>query len=119
MRKSAAFSVARYDDKRREVERFRSAKAEAEAKADQAQAELRMADINLSNAKIQAPFSGVITVLHVEVGNYVNVGANVATLVDDRSLEVEAEVPGSRISGLDQGGPLTSFQSLEKHLRHL
>lgn len=103
LRKSAAFSVARYDDKRREVERFRSAKAEAEAKADQAQAELRMADINLSNAKIQAPFSGVITVLHVEVGNYVNVGANVATLVDDRSLEVEAEVPGSRISGLDQG----------------
>ena len=103
LRKSAAFSVARYDDKRREVERFRSAKAEAEAKTDQAQAELRMADINLSNAKIQAPFSGVITVLHVEVGNYVNVGANVATLVDDRSLEVEAEVPGSRISGLDQG----------------
>ena len=103
LRKSAAFSVARYDDKRREVERFRSAKAEAEAKADQAQAELRMADINLNNAKVQAPFSGVVTVLHVEVGNYVNVGANVATLVDDSSLEVEAEVPGNRVGGLDKG----------------
>ena len=103
LRKSAAFSVARYDDKRREVERFRSAKAEAEAKADQAQAELRMADINLNNAKVQAPFSGVVTVLHVEVGNYVNVGANVATLVDDSSLEVEAEVPGNRVSGLGKG----------------
>ena len=103
LRKSAAFSVARYNDKRREVERFRSAKAEAEAKADQAKAELRMANINLNNAKVQAPFSGVVTVLHVEVGTYVNVGTNVATLVDDSSLEVEAEVPGNRVGGLDQG----------------
>jgi RND family efflux transporter MFP subunit len=103
LRKSAAFSVARYDDKLRDVERFKSARAEAEAKAEQAQAELRMAEINLVNSRVLAPFNGVVTVLHVEVGNYVNVGANIATLVNDRALEVEAEVPSNRVGGLDQG----------------
>jgi len=103
LRKSAAFSVARYNDKRRDVERFRSARAEAVAKAEQAGAELRMADINLANSTVLAPFDGVVTVLHVEVGNYVNVGANVVTMVNDSTLEVEAEVPGNRVGGLDQG----------------
>ena len=61
LRKSAAFSVARYQDKLRDVERFKSALAEARAQSDQAQAELRMADINLHNAKIIAPYGGVVS----------------------------------------------------------
>src|SRR5690606_27057874 len=100
LRCSAAFSVARYQDKLRDVERFKSALAEASAKAEQAKAELRMADINLKNAKIRAPFDGVISQRHVEVGNYVSVGDRVITVLDDRSLEVEAEIPANRLGGL-------------------
>ncbi len=100
LRKSAAFSVARYQDKLREVERFKSILSEARAKLDQAQAELRMADINLHNAEIRAPFDGVITQRHVEVGNFVNVGSNVITVLNDTSLEVEAEIPANRLGGL-------------------
>ena len=103
LRKSVAFSMARYNDKLQDVEKHKSAKAEAEAKADQALAQLRMADINLSNAKITAPFDGVVTVLHVAVGNFVNVGADVVTIVNDETLEVEAEVPANRIGGLKKG----------------
>jgi len=100
LRKSSAFSVARYQDKLRQVERTKSALAEARARSDQARAELRMSDINLHNAKIRAPYAGVISARHVEVGNYVSVGARVVTILNDESLELEAEVPANRLGGL-------------------
>ena len=100
LRKSSAFSVARYQDKLRDVERSKSALAEARAQSDQAKAELRMSDINLHNAKIRAPYGGVISARHVEVGNYVGVGAKVMTILNDASLELEAEVPANRLGGL-------------------
>ena len=100
LRKSSAFSVARYQDKLRDVERSKSALAEARAQSDQAKAELRMSDINLYNAKIRAPYGGVISARHVEVGNYVGVGAKVMTIINDASLELEAEVPANRLGGL-------------------
>lgn len=103
LRKSAAFSVARYQDKLRDVERFRSALAEAKAKQEQASAELRMADINLYNSKVLAPFDGVVTKRAVEAGNYVSLGAPVVTMLNDKSLEVEAEVPANRLGGLTNG----------------
>lgn len=107
LRRSAAFSVARYQDKLRDVERFRSALAETRAKAEQARAELRMADINMRYTKIRAPFDGVITQRHVEVGNYLNVGARVVTMVNDSALEVEAEIPSTKLSGLGTGAVIT------------
>ncbi|NKB19636.1 MAG: efflux RND transporter periplasmic adaptor subunit [Alphaproteobacteria bacterium] len=103
LRKSSAFSVARYQDKLRDVERFRSALAEARAKQEQARAELRMADINLYNAKVLAPFDGVVTKRTVEAGNYVSVGSPVVTMLNEKSLEVEAEVPANRLGGLTNG----------------
>ncbi len=103
LRKSAAFSVARYQDKLRNVERFRSALAEARAKQEQARAELRMADINLYNANVLAPFDGVITKRTVESGNYVSVGSPVVTMLNEKSLEVEAEVPANQLGGLTNG----------------
>ena len=103
LRKSAAFSVARYQDKLRDVERFRSALAEARAKQEQARAELRMADINLYNANVLAPFDGVITKRTVESGNYVGVGSPVVTILNEKSLEVEAEVPANQLGGLTSG----------------
>ena len=106
LRKSAAFSVARYQDKLRDVERFRSSITEARAKTDQAKAELRMADINLYNSKILAPYDGVVTQRHVEAGNFVSVGAPIVSLVNDSALEVEGEVPTNRIGGLSPGVPI-------------
>lgn len=100
LRKSAAFSRARYQDKERDVERLKSVLAEAEAKVEQARAELSMADINLAYAEIRAPFPGVVSQRHAEIGAYLNVGAKVVTLVNDNSLEVEAEVPAARLGGL-------------------
>jgi RND family efflux transporter MFP subunit len=103
LRKSAAFSRSRYEDKRQEVSRARSALIEAEAKVKQAQAELRMTDINLYQATIRAPFDGVVSKRHTDLGAYLNVGAPVLTLINDDTLEVEAEIPSARLSGLTDG----------------
>ena len=100
LRKSSAFSAARFQDKKRDVERLKSLQAEVFARQEQSRAELRMADINLFNAKIRAPFNGVITKINVQAGNYVSVGAPVAQIINDQSLEVEAEVPANRLGGL-------------------
>ena len=103
LRKSSAFSSARYQDKLRDVERIQSSLIEAKAKREQARAKLRMANINLFNTKVIAPFDGVIIKRTVEAGDYVSLGAPVVTILNEKSLEVEAEVPANRLGGLTNG----------------
>ncbi len=112
LRKSAAFSVARYQDKLRDVERFRSSITEARAKVDQAKAELQLANINLYNSKILAPFDGVIKQRLVEAGNFVNLGAPVVGMINDSFLEVEGEVPSHRLGGMSPG---TEIEVIPEH----
>ena len=61
LRKSAAFSQARYDDKRQEVAMANSAEAEAMASLNRYRANLKLKEIALYNAAIRAPFGGVVT----------------------------------------------------------
>ena len=109
LRKSSAFSQARYDDALQEVAKARSAAAEVEASRAQARANLKLAEIDLRYAKIRAPFPGVVSMRHTEVGSYLNVGDPVITLIDDQRLEIEADVPAERISGLEAGA-VVSFR---------
>tara|TARA_R110002110_G_scaffold16061_15_gene70429 strand:- start:3700 stop:5085 length:1386 start_codon:yes stop_codon:yes gene_type:complete len=103
LRQSAAFSPARLDDKRREVERYRSAVAETAARVQQAVASLNIAEINLANAAIRAPYNGVVTQRHTEAGAYLSIGERVVTMTSDDALEIEAEVPVRRLDGLTPG----------------
>jgi RND family efflux transporter MFP subunit len=100
LQKSAAFSQARLDDKRQDVIVAESEAAENIAELASAQANRKLAEINLYNANIRAPYSGVITRRHTEVGTYVKVGDPIVDMVDNLHLEIEAEVPGNRIAGL-------------------
>ena len=86
LRKSAAYSAARYEDKRREVERYRSTVAETTARMQQAEVERDMAEINLANATIRAPYDGVVTKRHTETGAFLNVSDKVVTMTNDSSL---------------------------------
>ena len=103
LRKSAAFSKARYEDKQKDVARLSSTLSEARAKLNQAQAELSMAEIDLDQATIRAPFAGVVSRRHTDVGAFLKVGDQVVTLINDAALEVEAEVPSNRLRGLVEG----------------
>lgn len=103
LRKSAAFSKARLNDKRNEVQKYSGQLAAAEAAVSSARANLRLADIDLHNAEIRAPYNAVVAQRHVVAGNYVNVGDKIVTLINDEVLEIEAEVPADRLNGVTAG----------------
>lgn len=71
-----------------------------------AQAELALdrAKLNLSYATITAPFSGQLAVQkRIEEGTFINAGAELGTLVDDRSVRVRFDVLESEVNKINQG----------------
>lgn len=103
LRKSAAFSKARYEDEQKEVLRSRTRINVAEAILENTSAQLALARVDLEDARIRAPYAGVVTVRHTEVGAYVKQGSAVVSMVNDENLEIEADVPSQRLSGVKSG----------------
>lgn len=103
LRKSSAFSRAKHEDLERDVDAREATLTERRSQLKEAQAELNRAAIDLYNGRIRAPYDGVVSEKHTEIGAYVNVGARVVTLISDTDIEVEAEVPSDRIGGLLPG----------------
>ena len=121
LRASVAFSQARLDDLEQEtiaamseVDFARAAVQEALSLIDQNQARVERSRANLANAidnlddtAVRAPFDGVVTLRHTEVGAYLDVGATVITLVNDRDVEIEADVPYDRLGALSAGSEVS------------
>lgn len=103
IRTSAAFSQARYEDMVQDVAVQRGQVAETRAQLVQAETQFKQAERDLSDAEIRAPFPGVVSATHTEVGAYLSVGTAVVTLINDIDLDIEADVPTSRLSGLTAG----------------
>ena len=107
IRESAAFSQARYDDAVQDAAAAEAALAAAKAGLARARASLRIAEDELADGEVSAPYDGVVTVRHTEVGAYVGVGQPVVTLLNENDLEIEVDVPYNRISGLAPGTQVT------------
>lgn len=107
IRESAAFSQARYDDAVQDAASAEAALAAARAGRARARASLRIAQDELADGEVSAPYDGVVTMRHTEVGAYVGVGQPVATLLNENDLEIEVDVPYNRISGLAPGTAVT------------
>ena len=103
LKKSAAFSQARFDDAQQNVAISEARVKETEADVLAARADLELKDINLSYAEIRAPYSGVISERMTETGAYLKTGDPVVRMVGDRALEIEADVPFKRLSGISEG----------------
>ena len=103
LRRSAAFSKARLQDKEQERAWLRSELDAARAQLVQAKANLALAEMKLARGTVRAPYDGVVTALHTEIGSYRKEGEAVVALVNDRKLEIEADVPAARIAGLAPG----------------
>lgn len=115
LQKSPAFSKGGFDDKRLEVTMSKGDLSRAEAALASARAELQLAEINLRDTEIRAPYAGVVTQRHTEIGAYLDIGDPVVNLVDDRNLEIEADVPAERIGGL-AAGTTVGFELNERQL---
>lgn len=64
------------------------AAATARAQYDSAQASLRRAELDFAKTEIKAPFDGVLNARPADVGDYLDTGATVATIVDLDPLKV-------------------------------
>lgn len=103
LKSSTAFSQARFEDAEKKV-------AVAEARVERARANVAIKRSNLERkqldveyAKIRAPYAGVVMRRHTEAGAYVEKGDPVIRLIGDKALEVEAFVPNSRLSSIEEG----------------
>ena len=103
LKKSPAFSQARFDDLNAELARARSVVAQEESAVARALANLELAEIALARMEIRAPYDGVVVLRHTEEGAYVNPGAPVVTLVNDKDMEIEADIPADRMKALTPG----------------
>ena len=107
LRGSAAFSQARFDDSSQQVRRDEGLLAVAQAQAARASVSLQQAALDLEDARIRAPFPGVVTERQVGLGEYLQAGDPVMTLINDEDLEIEASVPYDRLRGLHPGTMVT------------
>ncbi|MBU2549476.1 MAG: efflux RND transporter periplasmic adaptor subunit [Proteobacteria bacterium] len=71
----------------------------------QAQTEAARLEDSLERMTIQAPFTGYITEQHTEVGQWVNPGAQVATLMDLAVIKVRVPLPERYLTEIQVGDP--------------
>ncbi len=75
----------------------------ADAAVANARSALAMADKQLANAVLRAPFAGVVSARPANVGDVLQVGNPVITIVDPSDLELDASVPAEHIAQLTPG----------------
>lgn len=100
---NSTVSEAQLDDRTSEYAEALGNLQVADARITSARADLNVAQYELDNAVVRAPFAGVILAVNAEVGEFVNAGSVVVQLLDSSSLEVEANVPSRFVPALQFG----------------
>lgn len=90
----------------RDLESARLEATNAEGALADAKARLTSANEQLEDTRVRAPFDGVVSERQVDAGDVVQVGAALFTIVDPRSLRLEAAVPAEQIGRLRVGTPV-------------
>jgi RND family efflux transporter MFP subunit len=91
----------------RELETARWEVTNAEGALADAKARLSNADRQLGNTEIRAPFSGIVSARPVDVGDVVQLGTAIVTVVDPASMRLEATVPAERLRDVRVGAPVS------------
>ncbi len=101
----------------------RVAIAQRKATLDAATAAVARARLALERTEIRAPFSGIMESREVEVGDYLDPGAECATVMDDDPMLVDGMVPEHQIGqisdGADVQGRLITGESIRGRVTYL
>ena len=103
LRESTAFSQAQRDDARGEADIAAAQVQVALAALEEANARLDTAEDDFARGTVVAPFDGVVEERHADLGEAVQPGGPVVTLVSEKALEIEADVPSQRVAALNPG----------------
>ena len=97
--------------------------AGAKANLEAAQAALARTRIELAHTEILAPFAGVLDERSVEIGDFVDIGDPVATVIEQDPFLVTGEVAESEVGSLVVGMPgsarLVTGQSVQGRVRYI
>lgn len=77
--------------------------AEAKAQYDAAKARIAQIETDIARTTITSPFDGVLEARHVELGDYLQIGDQVARIVDLDPVLVVGDVSEREIQGLKRG----------------
>jgi len=81
----------------------------AKARREAAQASLGQAKEQLAYTQIRAPYAGIVTKRHVELGETANPGQPLMSGISLHELRVNVDVPQSLISGIRESGQAQVF----------
>ncbi|MDD3060142.1 MAG: efflux RND transporter periplasmic adaptor subunit, partial [Sulfurimonas sp.] len=83
----------------------------AKTKIDMAYSEYKSAladeeqiKVDIKNTSIKAPFAGIISIQQIEIGDYVSVGDELSTIIENNPLIATVPVPQQQINALMIGG---------------
>ena len=79
--------------------------AEAEAQFRKAQADVVAYELELKNTTIRAPFDGIFNTKAIDVGDILNLGGDIGTVVDLNPIKITGQVSEQNISGYKVGMP--------------
>lgn len=106
-----------------ELEQATAAASALEASADAAEARLRDAERIRGDAVLRAPFTGMVSEVPIEAGEYASAGHTVVVISGDGPVEVEIGVPESLIPSLHEGDtvearlPFSAEREIEGRVR--
>lgn len=83
---------------------------------EQRAAAVRLAQYNLNNCRVYAPFDGMVTDLTTSQGAYVHTGTQVFTLIDDRAWWVIANFRETQLKHVIIGSPVDVFLMSHENL---
>jgi membrane fusion protein, multidrug efflux system len=90
----------------RDAELARTQLAQAQAQLADARARAASAQKQLGNTEVRSPINGIVSARPVSSGDVVNLGAPLFTVVDPRSMRLEASVPAGDLAALRIGAPV-------------
>lgn len=90
----------------RDLETARLNQTNAEGALADSQARLASAEKQLGHTQVRSPIAGVVSERQVDPGDVVQVGAAMFTIVDLRSLRLEASLPAAELDRLRVGTPV-------------
>ncbi len=81
--------------------------AEAEAQFRRAQADVVAYELELENTTIRAPFDGIFNTKEINIGDILNLGGDIGTIVDLNPIKVTGQISEQNITGYKVGMPGT------------
>jgi multidrug efflux system membrane fusion protein len=79
--------------------------AQAEAQLNAARAALRLAELELDNVRVRAPFDGIVADRYVELGDFVDLGEPIARVMDLDPIRVVVQVAERYTGRIRVGDP--------------